>query len=174
MSQPDDAQARGSASGGMLPRAGRLQAAGRAFDGALEAVCLLLLMGCVGVALLQVFFRYVLNASLSWPEEMARWGFVWLTFLGMPLTVQRQSYISIELILRWIPARARPYHDAFLRAVLAATSWALIVHGMDFVGRSTYVSPALEWPFKYMYLAVPVGAMLNLVYLARRFVPKPP
>ncbi len=159
MSQRDD-----------VPASRLSQVAARAFDGTLEALCVLLLMGCVGVALLQVFFRYVLNASLSWPEEMARWGFVWLTFLGMSVTVRRQSFISIELVLRWIPSGLRPYHDVFLRAMIAATSWALIVHGVDFVGRSTYVSPALQWPFRYMYLAVPVGAALNLVCLARQQV----
>ena len=159
MSERDDVPVRGAA-----------QVAARALDGALEALCILLLMGCVGVALLQVFFRYVLNASLSWPEEMARWGFVWLTFLGMPVTVRRQSFISIELILRWIPTGLRPYHEVFLRVMTAATSVALIVHGVDFVGRSTYVSPALQWPFRYMYLAVPVGAALNLMYLARQRV----
>jgi C4-dicarboxylate transporter DctM subunit len=140
------------------------------FDGALDSLCVALLVGCVAVALLQVFFRYVLNASLSWPEEMARWGFVWLTFLGMAVTVRRQSFIAIELILRWIPTRRRPHHEVFVRVTMAATSWALIVHGLDFVGRSTYVSPALEWPFRYMYLAVPVGAALNLLYLARQRV----
>jgi len=170
MSQRDDAPERGPHP--FAPSAtGALQASVQLLDGALEAFCIALLMGSVAVALLQVFFRYVLNDSLSWPEELARWAFVWFTFLGMPLTVHRQSYISIELILRWIPAGLRSYHDAFLRVMLAATSWALIVHGVDFVGRSTYVSPALQWPFRYMYLAVPVGAALNLVYLARQRVP---
>jgi C4-dicarboxylate transporter DctM subunit len=142
--------------------------AARLFDGTVETCCTLLMVGCVAVALIQVFFRYVLNASLSWPEELARYGFVWFTFLGMSLTVRRQSYIAIELLLRWLPESARPAHELFVRIMIAATSVALLVHGVDFVGRSTYVSPALQWPFAYMYLAVPTGSLLNLVCLARQ------
>ena len=45
--------------------------------------------------LLQVFFRYVLNASLSWSEELTRLLFVWLTFLGFGLAAQRGALPTI-------------------------------------------------------------------------------
>lgn len=37
------------------------------------------------VVAVQVFFRYALNHSLFWSEELARYILVWLTFLGLPL-----------------------------------------------------------------------------------------
>jgi C4-dicarboxylate transporter DctM subunit len=37
---------------------------------------------------------------------------------------------------------------------------------VDLVRKSTYVSPALEWPYTYLYLAVPTGAGLALALLA--------
>ena len=44
----------------------------RAIDLAVETVAATLLVSTVVIALLQVFCRYVLNNSLSWPEEMAQ------------------------------------------------------------------------------------------------------
>lgn len=49
-----------------------------AVDGA--AALLLATVTCLGIA--QVFWRYVLNASLTWSEEAIRLMFVWLIFVG--------------------------------------------------------------------------------------------
>ncbi len=144
-----------------------LERAARLFDRALETICLTLLVGTVVIALTQVFFRYVLNASLAWPEEVARWSFVWLVFLGMALNTRRRSHIAIDFLSRRMPTSWHPAHSVIVRSVVAGISVMLIVHGLDLVGRSTYVSPAMEWPFKYLYLAIPVGAALNLLNLAR-------
>ena len=38
----------------------------------------------VFVILLQVFFRYVLNNALPWPDEAARFMMLWLTGLMAP------------------------------------------------------------------------------------------
>ena len=38
----------------------------------------------VGVILLQVFFRYILNDALNWPDEAARFLMLWMTGLIAP------------------------------------------------------------------------------------------
>lgn len=143
----------------------------RWFDGALEVGCILLLITTVVVTLTQIFFRYVLNASLSWPEELARWAFVWMVFVGMAVGLRRNSHIAIDLLRRNLSVRWQPVHTIFTQVVICATSIALLRHGWDLVSRSTYVSPALEWHFRYLYAAVPCGAALNLFYLARERFP---
>ncbi|MBE0532491.1 MAG: TRAP transporter large permease subunit [Rhodospirillales bacterium] len=157
-----------------FPGPGKGALLGRLFDRCLEGVCLGLLVATVAIALTQVFFRYGLNASLSWPEEMARWAFVWLVFVGMAVNTQRRSHISIDFLSTHLPALARPYQGLLVRTAMATISIALLVHGTDLVSRSTYVSPALEWPFKTLYLAIPVGAALTLLALARQREPGDP
>jgi tripartite ATP-independent transporter DctM subunit len=139
-------------------------------DGALESVCIFLLLATIAVTLTQVFFRYALNASLSWPEEMARWAFVWLVFIGMALGVHRDSHISLDLLSRKVRGPWRTALTIFRQVVVCAASIALLKHGLDMADRATYVSPALEWHFRYLYLAVPCGAALNILYLVRRRV----
>ncbi len=140
------------------------------FDGALESICIFLLLTTIAVTLTQVFFRYALNASLSWPEEMARWAFVWLVFIGMALGVHQDTHISLDLLSRKVGGPWKTALTIFRQVVICATSIALLRHGIDLVDRATYVSPALEWHFRYLYLAVPCGAALNLLYLVRRRV----
>ena len=141
------------------------------FDGAVELSCILLILTTVVVTLTQVFFRYVLNASLSWPEELARWAFVWMVFLGMALGVHRNSHIAIDVLRRNLGDRWQSIHTIFMQAVICATSIALLKYGWTMVSRASYVSPALEWHFRYLYSAVPCGAALNLFYLVRQRIP---
>ncbi|HUT48143.1 MAG TPA: TRAP transporter large permease subunit [Alphaproteobacteria bacterium] len=151
-----------------VPRYAALRASARSLDALLEIGCIVLLAGTTVVAVTQVYFRYVENASLSWPEEVARWAFVWLVFVGMAIGVHRKSHIAIDIVSRRLPERWRPFHDFLIKMVTAATAIMLVVHGSDLVSRSTYVSPAMEWPFLYLYAAVPVGGALTLFYLGRQ------
>ena len=135
-------------------------------DVATEAVTATLLVGTCLVAILQVFFRYVLNNSLPWPEELARWAFVWTVFAGMSLGVHRGTHIRIDVVDRLLPRAWAPGAEVFSRICVALACTVLLVHGLDLVGRATTVSPALEWPVARLYLAVPAGAALSLLFLA--------
>jgi tripartite ATP-independent transporter DctM subunit len=148
-----------------------LQTALRWFDGAVELGCIVLILTTVVVTLTQVFFRYVLNASLSWPEELARWAFVWVVFVGMALGVHRDSHIAIDVLRRKLSDRHQSIHTIFVQAVICATSIALLKYGWGMANSTSYVSPALELHFRYLYLAVPCGAALNLFYLVRQRIP---
>jgi tripartite ATP-independent transporter DctM subunit len=134
-------------------------------DRAVETVCVGLMLAAVGVACLQVTLRYGFNSGLPWPEEFATWVFAWAVFLGMAIATHREAHISIDVLLRVLPERPRHLVELFNRAVMAAASIMLLVHGMDYVNRSISASPALQWPMKYFFLAVPVGGALNLFFL---------
>ncbi len=139
----------------------------RVVDLGLETVAAVLMLGAAGIACLQVFYRYVLNASLAWPEEVALWAFGWAVFIGMAVALGRGGHIAIDLASRLLPASWRPAHRFLVTTMIAAASVMLIVHGIDFLSRAMQVSPAMQWPLKYLFLAVPVGGFLNLCYLAR-------
>ncbi|MEQ9814565.1 MAG: TRAP transporter large permease subunit [Azospirillaceae bacterium] len=134
----------------------------------LETATVILLIVTVIVAVLQVFFRYVLNDSLSWPEELVRWCFVWMVFLGLPLGIARDSHINIDLVSRRLEGRAKEWHWLSVQGLIAAGAIALVRHGADLVVQATYVSPALGLPFTYLFLALPVGAALTLIFQATR------
>lgn len=139
----------------------------RYLDNTLETVAIGLIFSAASIAAVQVFCRYVLNASLAWPEEVAQWAFSWSVFVGMALLTGRNSHIAISFLHRFVPDVWRPWQLLFIRTMMTAASVVLIVHGIDFMNRALQVSPAMEWPLKYLFLAVPVGGALNLIYLCR-------
>src|ERR1051325_4585070 len=61
------------------------------------SVLLLVLM--VALVCVGVFFRYVLNASLSWYDEFAAYLLVWLTFYGAVVASYRGRHIGFEIVV---------------------------------------------------------------------------
>lgn len=135
-------------------------------DRVVEMASILLMLTAVAVASLQVALRYLFNSGLPWPEELAAWVFAWTVFLAMAVATGRDSHISIDVVTRALSERPRFYLMLFNRAVVAAASIMLVVHGWDYVNRVISASPALQWSMKYFFAAAPVGGALNLFFLA--------
>ena len=55
------------------------------------------------VILLQVFFRYVLNNALPWPDEAARFLMLWMTGLIAPSAYRWGGFVSIDMIISSMP-----------------------------------------------------------------------
>lgn len=150
----------------VAPEPGPVLTLRRRVDQGVELACVALLLGAVGVACLQVVMRYVFRAAMPWPEEVATWLFTWAVMLGMSLATGRGAHIAIDLVPRLLPGRARRGLELVTLALMAAASLVLVIHGMAYVDRAIAASPALQMPMKYLFLAVPVGAALNLFFLA--------
>ncbi|MCY6379947.1 TRAP transporter small permease [Hoeflea prorocentri] len=45
-----------------------------------------------------VFWRYVLNDSLSWTEELARYLLIWLAAVGSIVAMHRRQHIAIDIL----------------------------------------------------------------------------
>ncbi|WP_420410386.1 TRAP transporter small permease [Hoeflea sp.] len=69
------------------------------------------------VVFLQFFTRYVLNNSLGWTEEIARFLLIAVTFLGAVMAVRRQSQIAVELFFRWMSRPVRKAMQYFIDVV---------------------------------------------------------
>ena len=63
--------------------------------------------GLAFIVFLQFFTRYVLNDSLAWTEEIARYGLMWVVFIGAAMVTRRNTHIAVELALEPDAARTR-------------------------------------------------------------------
>jgi TRAP-type transport system small permease protein len=69
------------------------------------------------VVFLQFFTRYVLNDSLGWTEEIARYLLIGVTFAGAALAVRKQSHIAVEFLYRWVPRSGRMVAQAVIDVI---------------------------------------------------------
>jgi C4-dicarboxylate transporter DctM subunit len=133
---------------------------------ALDLTGVVVLCIMIGVVVLQIYCRYVLNAALDWPEEVARWGFVWIVFVGIAVVQRDRAHIAIDVLANALfRGRLRLVHHVFVTGIISATCMWMLRYGIDMARVSTMSSPAMGWPFAALVAAMPVGAALTLVYL---------
>ena len=70
---------------------------------AMRQVAWMALALMVVVILAQVFFRYVLNNALSWPDEAARFLMLWMTALMAPSAMRWGGFVSIDMVRSALP-----------------------------------------------------------------------
>jgi TRAP-type C4-dicarboxylate transport system permease small subunit len=75
----------------------------RIADRAAEGLIVVLFAAIVLVGGLQVLCRYGFNASLSWSEELQRYGLIWIVFLAMVVGYRRGAHIGMGLFLEKLP-----------------------------------------------------------------------
>jgi len=131
----------------------------------LGGLCVAMLTATVLLTVLQVVFRYLLDNPLSWSEELARWLFVWSIFLGCALLIGQHKHMRMEFLVSRVSQENIQKLNLLSQVVMAAACLAMLIHGLDFCSRVTGSSGSLEWPSKYLYMAVPVGAAISLLCL---------
>ena len=77
-----------------------------------ESIAGVLLALVVVIVLLQVFGRYILRISLSWPEELARYVLVWLMIFGVAAAAASRSQIVDDTLHELVPATDRRPQEA--------------------------------------------------------------
>jgi TRAP-type C4-dicarboxylate transport system permease small subunit len=133
-----------------------------------EWACGLLMSAIAVLVFLQVITRYVLAYPLDWPEEAARFLFVWVALLGAVLALRRSAHFSIAaLTTRFSPAVQRGIAIA-VHAVLVGFLLLVAWLGLDAALRvREQESAAMEISMTWGYASVPVGFALLAVEAAR-------
>ena len=61
-------------------------------------IAIVLFWSLAFIVFLQFFTRYVLNDSQAWTEEIARYGLMWVVFIGGAVVTRKNSHIAVELL----------------------------------------------------------------------------
>jgi TRAP-type C4-dicarboxylate transport system permease small subunit len=110
----------------------------RLLDTLVEWVVVALMASLVLIVSLQFIDRHFIDTGIAAPDQYARVGLVWLTFIGFAIAVRAAVNVRVDLIDVHLPARVRRVleiaFDALmlvLLAILVPGSWRLIVIGKD-------------------------------------------
>lgn len=134
---------------------------------ALRVVSVVIIACYFVLVVLQVFFRYILNESLFWSEELVRYGMVWGVMLGSAIVARERAHIRIEVIENFLPPTAKLVLQFVANFLSFAFCVILCWTGIDFVDRTWFQNSAsLGVPMRAVYLAIPIGAGLEAWFTA--------
>lgn len=138
---------------------------------ALRALIVAAFSGMVVSALLQVVSRYVFNSPLGWTEELAKFLMVWWTFLTVGLLSWQGRLLGIDAALLAMAPRAAHLTSAAAQAVSAFVIGWLSLLGIRLVKLAgSQITPALDVPYAWIYLSLPVGLAFATMGFAYRAI----
>lgn len=103
------------------------------------------------VVFVQFFTRYVLNDSIGWTEEIARYLLIVVTFAGSCIAVRRNTHISVEFFYRYLPAgvarKLSALIDLLRTGLLATLTWLCF----QLAGNTRQMMTSIDLPKSVLY-----------------------
>ena len=125
------------------------------------------------VIIIQVFFRYVLNNALPWPDEVARFLMLWMTGLIAPSAYRWGGFVSIDMLQRFLP---KILSNILVFLILIISLTVLLIGfemGLRHINAGwIFSSSSIKIPYSllggkteamklaWMYMSLPVGIFL--------------
>jgi len=124
-----------------------------------------------GVVFAQFFSRYVLNDSIAWTEEIARYLLIAVAFAAGPIAVRKNTHIQVEFFYRFINrsvARVLSTLVDLIRIVFF-TYASIISYKILNIMKSQYMT-SLNIPMSVIYWIVFAGFVLMTLRSVQVFV----
>ena len=125
------------------------------------------------VIIIQVFFRYVLNNALPWPDEVARFLMLWMTGLIAPSAYRWGGFVSIDMLQRFLP---KILSNILVFLILIISLTVLLIGfemGLKHINAGwIFSSSSIKLPYSFiggkteamklawMYMSLPIGILL--------------
>ncbi|QFS84845.1 TRAP transporter small permease [Roseivivax sp. THAF197b] len=141
----------------------------------------------VAVILAQVWFRYVLNNALPWPDEAARFLMLWMTGLAAPSGLRAGGFVAIDMLTEALPRRLADIVILVLLGLAMTVllmgiqlGWNHVNSGwlfassslrlpLDLVG-GTSIKIKLAWMYMSIFVGMVLMAIVNVELILRRIL----
>ena len=124
----------------------------------IESAALAAFISMLVLVVAQVFLRYVLQVSVPWTEEAARWFYAYQIFLGCTIAARQRLHLRATFILDRFPSRLKAAFE-----ILIAVAGLVFVGGIVWGGlvmvwaTSTVEAGSFALSMSYLYLSVPIS-----------------
>jgi TRAP-type transport system small permease protein len=123
----------------------------------------------VAITLAAVWWRYVLNAPLAWPEQVSRILFVWITFVGAAVLYRERLHVAIDMFMAPLPRAGRRGVGWAIELLILAFNLVLFIYGLKLsLDTLDQTFGALDITPASFYFAAPVAAGMMILYFLER------
>ncbi len=144
----------------------------KVLDG-IQAVCkwimIVSMFAFTAVIIVSVFFRYVLENSLTWSEQVSRFLFVWVIMLGIPIIYREKIATDLDLVTEHFPPIIRQVVAILMDILIGVFAVYYGNAGLRYtIKAGKNIFQGLNIPSGYIYASeVACGAILLLFVFER-------
>lgn len=114
---------------------------------------------------LEVFFRYFLGFSLFWVDELSRYLFIWIIFIGASIALKENYLTTITFFTDKFSKKLQIYIKLTSYLIISFFLVLILYYGIYFtIFSRSQISPALNIPMSIPYLAIPIGSLLMILH----------
>lgn len=122
--------------------------------------------------MIQVFCRYVLNNSLTWPEELSCYAHIWYAMLGISYATRRGLHLRVDTLVNILPKPARVALNFLADLMLMVFFIYMVYYGVGVVAtvyQTNQVSPAMRVPMWTIYISLLIGCAMAAIRLIEKW-----
>ena len=135
----------------------------------LESITCFLLFLMVVLVSISVTLRYVFSTGLVWSEELVRYTYIWLIFLGSVTAIRQNAHIGLDLLTEALPLPLRRWvycvGDVLVMAFLLVQTYYGVVLILKTQGM---LSATMRIPMAWVYWIFPLSGVLMVVQMLRQ------
>ncbi len=137
-------------------------------DKSIDGMCRLfgvLMVACLALMVVMVFgnvvLRYGFNSGITASEELSRWLFVWMTFLGAIVAVRKHAHLGTDALVSRLPLLGKKICFAIAHLLMLYICW-LMGRGawQQTVINYDTTSPVMQVSMAWFYVSGVVFAVL--------------
>ena len=137
----------------------------RVCDTALERLAIAMFLLLIFVTLFQVISRYVFPVPISFTEEVGRFLFIWVSFLGAAIVMNRDEHIRLDLFHGNVPRRVYDMVRIGVFALVALFSLRVLFTTPSLLAVASRQTAAVSRiSMGVVYTVLPLSALLTMVY----------
>jgi len=124
------------------------------FCRALVAAMAVALMIMVALVFGNVVLRYLFNSSITVSEELSRWLFVWITFMGAVVALREHAHLGTDVLVSRLPPLGKKVCFALSHLAMLYVCYLVFKGGVEQTRINMDVlAPSTQWPMATVHAA---------------------
>jgi TRAP-type C4-dicarboxylate transport system permease small subunit len=142
------------------------------FFRALELIVVACLIAMVAMVFGNVVMRYAFNAGIQISEELSRYCFIWLTYVGAVVAMRQHAHLGVDTLVRHLPRAGKRASVALSELLMLGCNvlffWGTLqMHQIQVTNVSPVAGLSMIWIYGLGYPVAIVMALFNLQRLWR-------
>ncbi|ENH96140.1 C4-dicarboxylate transport system small permease [Gracilibacillus halophilus YIM-C55.5] len=119
----------------------------------------------VTILFAQVVMRNMMTFTFTWTEELARYLFIWTTFIGVSYAVKKNKHIKIDSLALLFKKNGNFVMRTISNLLFLAFAILVVYYGLNTVFGITRTTPGLGISYGWVYASTLVGFFLTVIRL---------
>src|SRR6185295_19330384 len=138
----------------------------------LELLVVVCLVAMVIMVFGNVVLRYAFNSGITVSEEMSRYCFIWLTYIGAMIAMREGEHLGVDTLVKHLPVTGKKVCLFLSEALMLFCNGLFILgtwkmHELQVTNVSPVVGISMIWIYGVGYVVGTVMALFNLNVLYR-------